>query len=88
MLSHKARYFYFETLPVLVVTAIIGALVGLVANGFFNYSKKRHKVYQVDNGAICQSASMQSCGLELWDCDDGIRYECVENVQVFERLKK
>ena len=48
-------------------------------NGF----NKPYTKYKV-NGRIvsCRMAANNNCGMHLWDCQDGIMYSCVTNVEV------
>ena len=37
--------------------------------------------YKSYDGAICKRRIRYECGMNLWDCDNGKEYYCVQNVE-------
>lgn len=38
--------------------------------------------YQVNENVVCHQAVRENCGMTLFDCNDGIRYYCMQAVKV------
>ncbi len=74
----------FTVIEFLIVAAIIGILAALIipiCQG--NKSDAVRKAYRLNDGKLvhCAGISYMNCGVWLYNCEDGIQYNCATNVQ-------
>lgn len=75
-----------ETVRNVFVALLIGFVITLLFSCLFflsrfDYYFSPHQVFELSNGRIvsCKS-SVASCGVLLFDCDDGSTYMCAKDV--------
>lgn len=73
-----------------LIKALITTFVITGAFSLFTSCCKYPSITYLINGneVTCKQHVRQNCGLSLYQCDNGITYQCLTNVQVIREVKE